>query len=224
MKLTIFAATGGVGHHLLEQAHSARHDVTTVVRNPRTLTTDADRTVVADLSSAEPEALTPALIGADAVLSCLGARSPADAESRIVARGTETIMAAMHTCDVRRLVVISAAPVGTVASPQRPHPPKADPGDGLMMGRVMTPLVKFAFRKAYADLAEMEDALRASDLDWTALRPPRLTNKPLTGRYRMTLGQNPLGGRSISRADVANAILAVLDQPETIRRTVGVAY
>lgn len=47
----------------------------------------------------------------------------------------------------------------------------------------------------------MEDVLRNSDLDWTVFRPPRLTDKPLTGRYRTALGQNLRGGFLISRAD-----------------------
>ena len=38
MKLTIFAATGGVGRQLLEQAVAAGHDVTAVARNPSKLT------------------------------------------------------------------------------------------------------------------------------------------------------------------------------------------
>jgi uncharacterized protein YbjT (DUF2867 family) len=37
MKLTIFAATGGIGRQALEQAVAAGHDVTAVVRNPKKL-------------------------------------------------------------------------------------------------------------------------------------------------------------------------------------------
>ncbi len=37
MKITIFAATGGIGRQVLEQAVAAGHDVTAVVRNPRNL-------------------------------------------------------------------------------------------------------------------------------------------------------------------------------------------
>jgi uncharacterized protein YbjT (DUF2867 family) len=70
----------------------------------------------------------------------------------------------------------------------------------------------------------MEDALRASDLDWTIFRPPRLTNGPLTGSYRTALGQNLRGGALISRADVAHEMLAALGQPATIRHEIGIAY
>ena len=80
-----------------------------------------------------------------------------------------------------------------------------------------------AFRKHYADLAQMEDVLRDSNLEWTAVRPPRLTDKPLTGTYRTARGQNLRRGAFISRADVAHYMLRALDQPETIRQTIGLA-
>jgi uncharacterized protein YbjT (DUF2867 family) len=99
----------------------------------------------------------------------------------------------------------------------------------------------------------MEDVLRASDLDWTVVRPPRLTNKPLTSKpltskpltskpltskpltskpltskpltstYRMAYDQNVRRGLSISRADVAHVMLRVLAEPGTFRRTVSAA-
>jgi uncharacterized protein YbjT (DUF2867 family) len=69
----------------------------------------------------------------------------------------------------------------------------------------------------------MEDVLRGSELDWTVVRPPRLTGKPLTGRYRTAFGQNIRGGIFVSRANVAHYMLRAVDQPETYRQTVGIA-
>jgi NAD(P)H-binding len=57
----------------------------------------------------------------------------------------------------------------------------------------------------------------------TVLRPPLLTGKPLTGRYRTAAGQNVRGGRSIPRADVAHYMLAVLVQADTIGQVIGIA-
>jgi uncharacterized protein YbjT (DUF2867 family) len=85
------------------------------------------------------------------------------------------------------------------------------------------PFAKTMFGKVYADLALMEDVLRQSGLDWTVLRPPRLTDKPFTGRYRTAYGHSVTGGRSIPRADVAHCMLAVLDQPESIGQVIGIA-
>jgi len=223
MKLTIFAATGGIGRQLLGQAVAAGHDVTAVARNPRGLSPVPARAVAADLASADPAALQPAVAGADAVLSALGPRTRADAG--VAARGTAVITEAMRAAGVRRVIVVSAAPIGTIASPGRPHPPRHDPGDGFIIRYLADPIVKRALRAHYADLARMEDVLRDSDsdLDWTIVRPPRLTDKPVTGRYRTAYGQNIRRGVFVSRADVAHYMLSVLDNPETFHRTVGIA-
>ncbi len=221
MKLTIFAATGGIGRQLLEQAVAAGHDVTAVVRNPKKLSVEV-RVVTADLAAADPAALESAVNGADAVLSGLGPRS--GSEAGIASQGTRAIVQAMKATEVRRIVVVSAAPIGTVPSPGRPKPPKHDPGDGFFMRNLFSPLTKAAFRKPYADLALMEDILRDSGLDWTVVRPPRLTNKPRTGTYRTAFGRNLPRGFFISRADVAHLMLRVLEQPETIKHVIGIAY
>lgn len=221
MKVTIVAATGGIGHHILEQAIAAGHDVTAVVRNPQRLPAGTPATTV-DFASADLSALASAFEAADAVLSGLGPRSKA--EAGIAEKGTRAIVQAMAMSDARRIVVVSAAPISTVPSPARPTPPKHDPADGFLMRNVLTPLVKAAFRENYADLARMEGVLRDSDLDWTIVRPPRLLDKPLTGTYRTAIGQNLPGGRSISRADVADLMLKVISRPETIKHTIGIAY
>ena len=92
------------------------------------------------------------------------------------------------------------------------------------MRNLLSPLIKTILRKHYADLALMEDLLRDSGLDWTIVRPPRLTDKPLTGTYRTAYGQNLRRGVFISRADVAHLMLRVLWQPETIKQAIGIAY
>jgi uncharacterized protein YbjT (DUF2867 family) len=92
------------------------------------------------------------------------------------------------------------------------------------MRHLFSPLTKAALRKHYADLALMEDIFRDSGLDWTIIRPPRLTDKPLTGTYRTAYGQNLRGVLFISRADVAHFMLRVLEQPETIKKVLGIAY
>jgi putative NADH-flavin reductase len=220
MKLTIFAATGGIGRQVLEQAVAAGHDVTAVVRNPRNLPLKV-RTVTADLATADQAILERAVAGADAVLSGLGARS--GSEIGVAWGGTQAIVRAMQATGVRRIVVVSAAPIATVPSPGRPAPPKHDPGDGFFMRHLGNPFARTAFKKRYADLALMEDVLRASGLDWTIVRPPRLTDKPLTDSYRIAYGQNLRGGVVISRANVAHLMLRVLGQPETIKQTIGIA-
>jgi putative NADH-flavin reductase len=221
MKLTIFAATGGIGHQILDQALLAGHDVTAVVRNPGKLPAGAIRVVGADLSGPDPATLDSAVRGSDAVLSGLGPRSLS--EAGVASQGTRAMVQAMKAAKVRRLVVVSAAPIGTVPSPGRPKPPKHDAGDGFFMRNLLSPLTKAILKRHYADLALMEDIVRESCLDWTIVRPPRLTNKLLTGTYRTAYGHNLPGGVTISRANVGHLMLRVLDQPESINQVIGIA-
>ena len=91
------------------------------------------------------------------------------------------------------------------------------------MRHLFSRVAKTMFGKGYADLAVMEDVLRDSGLDWTVVRPPRLTDKPLTGSYRTAYGHNLRGGWSVPRADVAHLMLRVLGQPGTIGQVIGIA-
>jgi uncharacterized protein YbjT (DUF2867 family) len=83
--------------------------------------------------------------------------------------------------------------------------------------------------RAYVEAkAGADEALRASDLDWTVVRPGRLTHDPATGRVRVgsdTEITHDDPGRSsnpdnengdVTRADVAAVVAAVLDTPSTI--------
>jgi putative NADH-flavin reductase len=220
MKLVIFAATGGIGRALVAQALGAGHEVTAAVRDPGRLPPSV-RGVCIDLAAADPAAIESAVAGSDAVLSGLGPRTRADAG--IAAPGTRAIVAAMQATGVRRIVVVSAAPTSTVAVPGRPHPPRHDPGDGFLMRYVLSPMIRRILREHYVDLAIMEEDLRASGLDWTVVRPPRLNNKPMTGAYRRAFGRNIRGGVSVPRSDVAHLMLRALDEPHSVRQYIGIA-
>lgn len=220
MRVTIFGATGGIGRCILDQATRAGHEVTAVVRDPSKLPSDV-HTVRADMSTVDSAVLETAVGGADAVLSALGPRNARMAG--IASAATSAIIDAMKATGARRIVVVSAAPVSTTPSPDRPNPPRHDAGEGLIMRTLLTPMVKRVLKAHYHDLAIMEDMLRSSGLDWTSVRPPRLTNKPLTGKYRLAWEQNLRGGALVPRADVAHFMLACVADPTTIGHCVGIA-
>ncbi|MFE7586197.1 NAD(P)-dependent oxidoreductase [Streptomyces gardneri] len=212
MRLTVFGATGGIGREIVRQALASGHEVTAVVRDPARLEVTGERLVVHRADLADPETLRAAVTGRDAVLSGLGARGRADAATGVAARLTRSVLAAMEAERVRRLLVVSAAPVGPAAE-----------GDGVLDKAVLA-VISSVLRDVYADLRVMESALAASATDWTSVRPPKLTDKPLTGRYRTVVGGNPPRGRTLARADVAHAMLAMIDAPTTVGQGVGVAY
>ena len=165
MKLALLGATGGVGREVLSQAIAAGHAVTALVRNPSKLPAHVD-VVRQDLASPDSEVLAATLRDVDAVISAVGPSRAAQAG--IVAPATAAITHAMAGAGVRRLVVISAAPVGVVPSTHRPHPPRYDPGDDLLMRYLLSPLIRRLFGRHYTDLAAMEDLLRDGSL--TGLR------------------------------------------------------
>ncbi|MFF1475654.1 NAD(P)H-binding protein [Streptomyces mirabilis] len=210
MKLTVFGATGGIGQEIVRQALDSGHQVTAVVRDPARLTVTGAGLEAFRADLTDPQALRPAVAGRDAVLSGLGARSRKDAG--IATRLTHTVLGAMEAEGVRRLLVVSAGPVGP------------DPEGAALADRAARGLVSLILKDVYADLAAMEGELARSTTDWTVVRPPRLQNKPVTGSYRTVVAGFPLKGRFIGRADVAHAMLAMINDPGTVKQGVGVAY
>ncbi|MEU8765578.1 NAD(P)H-binding protein [Streptomyces griseus] len=211
MRITVFGATGGVGQEIVGQALAAGHEVTAVVRDPDRLPERLDRAALAAVVRLDdPAAVRAAVAGRDAVLSGLGSRGRrADG---VAERLTGRILTAMEAEGVRRLVVVSAVPVGP------------EPAGGRLVDRLALKVVRAVLADVYADLTRMEAALARSATDWTAVRPPKLTDGPLTGVYRRVVGGAPRGSRSVSRADVAHAMLALVEDPAAVRRGVGVAY
>ncbi|SEE74416.1 NAD(P)-dependent oxidoreductase [Streptomyces sp. Ag109_O5-10] len=209
MNLTVFGATGGIGREIVRQALASGHRVTAVVRDPARLTVTGTGLEVVRADLTDPEVIRPAVTGRNAVLSGLGPRGRGDAG--VAARLTRTVLAAMEAEAVRRLLVVSAAPVGP------------EPDDGLL-DRTMRGLVATVLKPVYDDLREMETELSRSGTDWTSVRPPRLQDKPLTGTYRTVVGGFPHKGRFIARADVAHAMLAMIEDAGTVKQGVGVAY
>jgi putative NADH-flavin reductase len=171
---------------------------------------DRLQVVVADVL--DPAAIAPAVADADAVISALGPHPPRN-RSSIMSAATASILDAMRTTGTSRLVVISAAPVAT-----------DDHGTTLPYRLLAGPLLRTLLRGLYADMASMEEAIRRSGVDWTIMRPPWLSDGPRTGTYRQAKDSNLRGGSRISRADLADAILASLDDPDTVKATIAIAY
>lgn len=212
MKLIVFGATGGTGRCIVQQALDSGHDVTAVVRDPARMPLRHERMQVVRADVFEGEEIEPVLADADAVVSALGPRTYR-AQTTVCSLGTRSILGTMRRSGVRRFVCISAAPVGSV-----------DKADTIPYRFVARPLLRILLKGLYDDLALMEEEVRQCGTDWTIFRPPRLTDGPRTGRYRMAPDHNVPGGYSISRADLAEAILRCLDDPRSVGTTFGIGY
>ncbi|MCI2423715.1 SDR family oxidoreductase [Saccharopolyspora sp. K220] len=209
MRITVFGATGGTGSRLLEQACAAGHQVTAVVRDPARLTFSHPELSVVRSDVMDPAAIQPHVAGRDAVVSAIGARST-KAPITVQTDSTTSILKAMADAGVRRFVVVSNSGMLT-------------DGDGPVSKYVVKPILWRFLKHPWTDMGRMEDVVRASELDWTIIRPPMLTNGPRTAGYRTAVNRNVRGGNRISRADLADCVLRHLADRDSIRTAISVA-
>jgi putative NADH-flavin reductase len=210
MKLTILGATGATGTALTGQALAAGHEVTAVVRDPARLAVPAGpklRILSADVM--DPASIVPAVAGADAVISAVGPRGTGP--TTVIQDSVRSIIQAMDKTGTRRFLQVSGSVV-------------ADEGESPYLRYVLKPLARRTFlRHVCADMRRAEEQIRDSDLDWTIFRPPALTGKAATGAYRTAIDRNLPHGFTVSRADLAACMLALLNDPAVIRHHVSIA-
>jgi uncharacterized protein YbjT (DUF2867 family) len=200
MRTVIAGGHGQIALRLERLLHRRGDEVVGIVRDPGQagdLLAAGAEVAVRDLESASVEDVTRHLEGADAAVFAAGAGPGSGAARKdTVDRGAASLFAdAAEAAGVRRFVVVSA--IGADREP----PEGTDP-------------VFAAYLRAKG-AADADIRSRAA-LDWTILRPGRLTNDPGTGL--VTLAEST-GRGEVTRDDVAAVLLALLDEPGTIGRT-----
>ena len=206
MKLIVLGATGGTGLEIVRQAIEHGHSMTAFVRSPERLKPFRDRISVKQGNLLDAAELEPVIKGHDAVLSAFGPRVPiSKGDANLLRQFAVALATAMPRAGVRRVVLESVAFLFKDAI----IPP------AYLLGRLFFPGV-------VADASGMEKVLEKSGLDWTIARPPKLTPKPYTGRYRVREGHLPPFGFSISYADVADFMIKAVQNRSLIGKVVGV--
>jgi putative NADH-flavin reductase len=190
MKLAIFGASGATGRHLVQQALDAGHSITALLRDADSLPLDHVRLsrVVGALD--HMSTVESVVQGADAVISVLGARK--GGAPTICSDGMRSILPAMQSAGVRRLVALSAYGA-------------SETHDASLFIRFVRAVISEKMR----DKDRMEDLVRASATDWTLVRPPALTNGTATGDYRSGSALRPGMMGRLSRADLADFMLGI---------------
>jgi putative NADH-flavin reductase len=205
MKLVVLGATGGTGLEIVRRAVDQGHSVTAFVRSAERLAPFLDRITFKQGDLLNSNELAEAIRGHEAVLSGFGPRLPIPkTDEDLLHRFALTLTTAMRHVGVRRVVVESTA--------------------FLFKDSIVPPTYLFGrlfFSSVVVDASAMEQVLQKSELDWTIVRPPKLTDKPYTGRYRVREGHLPHSGISISRADVADCFIKVMADPATIGKVLG---
>ncbi|MFD6221923.1 NAD(P)-dependent oxidoreductase [Nocardia asteroides] len=210
MRVVVFGANGPTGRLLTGQALDAGHQVVAVTRRPESFEPHHDRLDVVGADVLDAATVDAVVSGADAVLSTLGVAAGKE-PIHTYSRGTAHIVAAMGRHGLRRLAVVSSAGVD-------PHPYS---DGGLFFTRILVPYVTRVLGKTlYDDMRRMEALVRATDLDWTIVRPGGLFHLPSVTGYTVAPGQ--VDARFTARADLAACLLAQLTDDRHVRATVEV--
>jgi putative NADH-flavin reductase len=207
MKVIVFGSNGGIGRHVVEQALAAGHTVTAVARRPASVTIQHPKLTVKRGDVLDPAGLAPLLVGQEAVVSAIGTETRAP--TVVYSQGVANILKAMQPAGVRRILCISATGL--------------DPGQWFQH-YVAKPILWAVLRDMYTDLVRMEELVKSSSVDWTIVRPPQLTDKPRTGRYKVSCNEHLPAAWAISRADLADYMVKHLADRSTYQTWVEVAY
>jgi putative NADH-flavin reductase len=207
MRILVLGATGGIGQQIVRQAVEHGHAVTAFVRARGRLEALDGRITVVEGDLLNGSHLERVIAGQDVVASGFGPRAPVSKnDSHLLQHFANTLTSAMLHAGVKRVVAVSVA----FLFKDSIIPP------AYLAGRLFFP-------DLVADASEMEHVFASSGLDWTIVRPPRLTDKPRTRAYRVREDHLPRFGFTISRADVADFVLKCAENHVSSRKIVGVS-
>jgi putative NADH-flavin reductase len=211
VRIVIFGATGATGRALVTQAITQGHQVTAFVRTPAKFDVKHGGLKVVQGDITDVAAVERALFGQDAVFCTLGAATPLKRDQTLV-KGVDNIVRAMQRGGPRRLIYLSFLGV------------RGGREQLSLLGRYV--VAPFILRNIVADHEAKENIISQSRLDWTIIRPPRLTNGPSTGgayRHGIDIKASSVIPM-ISRADVAHFMLTQLDERRYLHKAPAVMY
>jgi uncharacterized protein YbjT (DUF2867 family) len=195
-RIAIVGGHGKVALHLIHVLRRSDHTAVALVRNEGYRAELEERGAEVRLLDIERQGagdFAAAFEGCDAVVFAAGGGPDGNIERKrtVDLEGSLKSIEGARQAGITRFVQISAMGVD--------DPLPADTSDVW---------------RAYVEAKRDADAaLRTSSLDWTILRPGRLTDDPATGL--VALGADVTGG-DVTRADVAAVVAAVLDADSTI--------
>jgi uncharacterized protein YbjT (DUF2867 family) len=199
MRVVIAGGHGQIALRLTQLLAQRGDEAVGLVRNPDhvpDIVAAGGRGVVLDLEQATVVTVAAELSGAGAAVFAAGA-GPGSGIPRkeTVDRGAAVLLAdACERAGVRRHLQVSS----------------------MGVDRADAPGVEPVFAAYLRAKKAAEDDLRGRDLDWTILRPGRLTNDPGTHGVRLA---DSVDRGSVTRDDVAAVVAALLDAPQSMRRT-----
>ena len=208
--LIILGATGRTGMHLVQLALEEGYKVTACARQPQKISMEHPNLIKAAVDINDPKSLRRVMIASKGVVvSTLGIFHKTEATP--LADATLNILLAMKTCGLRRLVLMSSLGVGD------------SKGQGNW---VVAAVSRFILPYVLKDKERQEQRVRESGVDWTVLRPPQLLDSNQSSPYVRWSGAQPSGKLKwkITTRDAADALLALMREPDSIGRAYQISY
>jgi putative NADH-flavin reductase len=208
MKITIIGASAGIGLETARLALERGHDVTTLSRRVIPLPDHAKLKRVQG-SATNPSDVRAAVEGTDTILVTLGVKSP---------------FATTLFSDSARILLQVLKEKGS--SPTIIVLTGFSAGDSWSYNCFpMKLLFTLLLKAVYADKSEQERLIAGGYSRWEIVRPGRLTNGAMTGRYRVLeeIAEGMKVG-AISRADVAHFMVAQAENPTCLGKYPALTY
>jgi len=202
MNVLVLGATGKTGGLVVDRALAKGHTVTALVRDATRLQKPGVRILTGDATN--PASVRAAVTGQQAVIDTIGGTKPYQAQ-QLERRAAQAIIEAMQAERVPRLIVVSMMGLGE-SRPQAPWWYR-----NLLMNTFL--------RGSTPDKAAMEKLVQASGLAYIIARPPILKDTPPTGKITVLKSGT---GHSITRADLAEFLVAQLTSDTYLRQAVTV--
>jgi len=209
VRIAVIGANGGIGSKVVELGLNKGFHITAIVRDPSRITITHPELEVVQCDILKKERIAGVLSGQDVIVSAIGSNSLK--ETVLYSKGVENIIASMQDNDVKRGLFVSASGL------------EVNPTHSFLIRFATKHILQRILRNMYTDLTRMEAIIKRSNIDWTIVRPPRLTDQPVTGKYREAVNKILDNPKTISRANVAHYIVDHLMDARIMKATVEIA-
>lgn len=210
MNITVFGGTGVTGLLLIKKALESGYTVTAYVRTPSKISIQHSKLKIVEGELTELDKLEEVINNADVVISTLGPTR--ETKDLALADGVKNITEAMKNKGVKRLIAITTTSF-------------KDGNDKFQLGFSLgVSMVKLFFRHSYDNVVLIGKHISESNLDWTLVRIPTLSNKPASGKINAGYtGDGTIKVLWLTRADLADFLLQQMDDKKWLRKAPAIS-
>ncbi len=211
MKIAVLGATGGTGKSLVEQALEKGHKVVASSRNPQELEIENENLEKIPSNIFDTESIKKVIDGSDAVVFSVGVSSMLKARKPggVYEEGGKNTIKAMKEVGIDRGIFVSSSGI------------KDKEGDPWWYLKIIKPIL---MKEMYEEMDSMETDIRSSDLNYTIVRAPWLSNGDLTKDFEIRVGDKFEDDDRLSRKDLAYFLLNESEENKYEREIVSLTY